>query len=284
MITNVVTSVICFFFFVQSFRGFDDPLAEFETTFQEVVKRLRQKFSSSSLSCDGGLTLVSSKNELHNKYKVQVLASKGLRTSSPDKEIASLGPSIKCVSDINKAAIRDQIQIAFTTPQDSYDAYRVFQMFNFYTREELEAVFKEMQKRNLITKKKTFESSGSSQFTRALPFASMTYQLSSTYHRLFMNGFKLVTFYRDCAHFCKQLINGEQHTFIDPMTSKSPTEETTEAFTPGTIELRPTRTIGGHVACILSLLATNKEASHMQSTCWIQYLTFQQGSTLMVAN
>ena len=44
MITNVVTSVICFFFFVQSFRGFDDPLVEFETTFQEVVKRLRQKF------------------------------------------------------------------------------------------------------------------------------------------------------------------------------------------------------------------------------------------------
>ena len=26
------------------------------------------------------------------------------------------------------------LQIAFTTPQDSYDAYRVFQMFNFYTR------------------------------------------------------------------------------------------------------------------------------------------------------
>jgi len=32
------------FFFDQSFKGFDDPLAEFETTFQEVVKRLRQKF------------------------------------------------------------------------------------------------------------------------------------------------------------------------------------------------------------------------------------------------
>ena len=81
---------------------------------------------------------------------------------------------------------------------------------------------------------------------------------SLRYHRLFMNGFKLVTFYRDCAHFCKQLINGEQHRFNDPMTSKSLTEETIEAFTPGTIELKPARTIGGHVACILSLLATNK--------------------------
>lgn len=39
-----VSSAICPFLFVQSFKGFDDPLAEFETTFQEVVKRLRQKF------------------------------------------------------------------------------------------------------------------------------------------------------------------------------------------------------------------------------------------------
>jgi len=45
----MVTKVICMsaispFLFDQSFKGFDDPLAEFETTFQEVVKRLRQKF------------------------------------------------------------------------------------------------------------------------------------------------------------------------------------------------------------------------------------------------
>lgn len=44
MVTKVVMSAICPFLFVQSFKGFDDPLAEFETTFQEVVKRLRQKF------------------------------------------------------------------------------------------------------------------------------------------------------------------------------------------------------------------------------------------------
>lgn len=37
--------------------------------------------SSSSLSCDGSLTLVSSKKELHEKYKVQVLASKGVSTN-----------------------------------------------------------------------------------------------------------------------------------------------------------------------------------------------------------
>ena len=43
MVTNVM-SAICPFLFDQSFKGFDDPLAEFETTFQEVVKRLRQKF------------------------------------------------------------------------------------------------------------------------------------------------------------------------------------------------------------------------------------------------
>ena len=30
--------------------------------------------------------------------------------------------------------VHSTLQIAFTTPQDSYDAYRVFQMFNFYTR------------------------------------------------------------------------------------------------------------------------------------------------------
>ena len=42
---------------------------------------LSSGFSSSSLSCDGGLTLVCSKNELNNKYKVQVLASKGVSTN-----------------------------------------------------------------------------------------------------------------------------------------------------------------------------------------------------------
>ena len=39
---------------------------------------LLYSYSSSSLSCDGGLTLVSSKKELHDKYKVQVLSSKGV--------------------------------------------------------------------------------------------------------------------------------------------------------------------------------------------------------------
>ncbi|KAL9959941.1 hypothetical protein ACROYT_G033320 [Oculina patagonica] len=238
----------------ESFQGFDDPRAEFEETFQEVVKRLRQKFSSSSLSCDGNLTLVSSVKELHDKYKVQELASKE-ETNCSDQEVVSLGPSIKCVSDINMAAIRDQIQIAFTTPQESYDAYRVFQMFNSYTTEELEDVFREMVKKNLVTRKRTIENPGG-QLTRALPFASMTFQLSSAYHRLFMHGFKLVTFYRDCAHFWKQLVRGEQHTLNYPETSK--TEQTTETLTPGTIEFRPARTLGGHVACVLSLLATNK--------------------------
>lgn len=49
IVNSKVTKVICMsaispFLFDQSFKGFDDPLAEFETTFQEVVKRLRQKF------------------------------------------------------------------------------------------------------------------------------------------------------------------------------------------------------------------------------------------------
>ena len=39
--------------------------------------------------------------------------------------------------------VHSTLQIAFTTPQDSYDAYRVFQMFNFYTR-----VCKTNQRRN----------------------------------------------------------------------------------------------------------------------------------------
>ena len=49
IVNSKVTKAICMsaispFLFDQSFKGFDDPLAEFETTFQEVVKRLRQKF------------------------------------------------------------------------------------------------------------------------------------------------------------------------------------------------------------------------------------------------
>ena len=73
-----------------------------------------------------------------------------------------------------------------------------------------------------------------------------------------MHGFKLVTFYRDCAHFWKQLVSGEQHTLNYDETSKSKTEQATKTFTPGTIEFRPPQTLGGHVACVLSLLTTNK--------------------------
>lgn len=73
-----------------------------------------------------------------------------------------------------------------------------------------------------------------------------------------MHGFKLVTFYRDCAHFWKQLVSGEQHTLNHDETSKSKTEQATKTFTPGTIEFRPPQTLGGHVACVLSLLTTNK--------------------------
>ena len=79
------------------------------------------------------------------------------------------------------------------------------------------------------------------------------------YHRLFLHGFKLVTFYRDCAHFWKQLVKGEQHKVNDPEASDNKLEQTTAAtLTPGTIEFRQSRTLGGHVACVLSLLATNK--------------------------
>ena len=35
---------MCFASLLQSFQGFDDPNADFEKTFKEVVKRLRQKF------------------------------------------------------------------------------------------------------------------------------------------------------------------------------------------------------------------------------------------------
>ncbi|XP_022784579.1 general transcription factor 3C polypeptide 1-like [Stylophora pistillata] len=241
----------------ESFKGLEDSDADFEEVFQEVVKRLRHKFSSSSLVCDGNVTLVSSLKELYDKYRVQVMASKQFQIFSPDVSILSLGPGIKCVSDINKAAIRDQIQIAFTTPQESYDAYRVFQMFNSYSREELEDVFKEMQKKNLVNRKKSIENPGV-QFIRALPFAAMTFQLSSVYHRFFMHGFKFVTFYRDCAHFWKQLIKGEQHKFNKPEDSDTRMEQRTASLTPGTIVFKQSRALGGHVACILSLLTTDK--------------------------
>ena len=81
-----------------------------------------------------------------------------------------------------------------------------------------------------------------------------------------MHGFKLVTFYRDCACFWKQLITGQQHSLNYSETSKSTTEQTTETLiTPGTIEFRPPHTLGGHVACVLSLLTTNKVRTYKEN-------------------
>lgn len=84
-----------------------------------------------------------------------------------------------------------------------------------------------------------------------------------------MHGFKLVTFYRDCALFWKQLVNGEQHILNHPRTSNRQTEQTAEILTPGTMEFRATQTLGGHVACILSLLATNKVRTLFYDCCLI---------------
>lgn len=84
-----------------------------------------------------------------------------------------------------------------------------------------------------------------------------------------MHGFKLVTFYRDCALFWKQLVNGEQHILNNPRTNNRQTEQTAEILTPGTMEFRATQTLGGHVACILSLLATNKVRTLFYDCCLI---------------
>lgn len=80
-----------------------------------------------------------------------------------------------------------------------------------------------------------------------------------------MHGFKLVTFYRDCAGFWKQLITGQQHSLNYSETSKSTTEQTTESTPAGTIEFRPPHTLGGHVACVLSLLTTNKVRTNKEN-------------------
>ncbi|XP_068737049.1 general transcription factor 3C polypeptide 1-like isoform X2 [Montipora capricornis] len=197
----------------ESFQEFGDPQAEFEVTFKEVVKRLRQKFSSSSLSCDGDPPLVSSVKELHEKYKVQAFVAEEPQVDSSDESILSLGPAISSVADITKAAIRDQIQIAFTTSPELYDAYRVFQMFNSFTWEELHAVFKDMQNKNLVTRKRSVEHY-SAQLMRSLPFASLTFQLSIVYHRLFMEGSKLDRLTKEFITFLNQLVKGEEHTLL----------------------------------------------------------------------
>ncbi|XP_044181643.1 general transcription factor 3C polypeptide 1-like isoform X7 [Acropora millepora] len=212
----------------ESFQGFDDPQADFVTTFMEVVRRLRQKFSASSLSCDGDLPMVSSVKELYEKYKVQALVDEEAQIELSDDSISSLGPAINSVADITKAAIRDQIQIAFTTPQELYDAYRVFQMFNSFTWEELHAVFKDMQNKNLVTRKRAVDNP-STQLLRSLPFASLTFQLSVVYHRLFLQGSKLDKLRKEFSQFWKQLKRGEEHTLLGSDTVTSCNTENKDA-------------------------------------------------------
>lgn len=111
------------------------------------------------------------------------------------------------------------------------------------------------------------------------------------YHRLFLQSVKLATLKREFEHFWSQLVRGEQHTLQGPKkcssssssglengpstsistsccsssgetdgrsTSSSSNQQPPENRTPGTIEVKPKCTLGGHVACILSLLAINK--------------------------
>ena len=71
------------------------------------------------------------------------------------------------------------------------------------------------------------------------------------------------TLSKNCANFWTQLVKGEQHTLqessiSDSSSSSSNASQQTDNLTPGTIEVKPKSIHGGHVACILALLATNK--------------------------
>lgn len=53
-------------------------------------------------------------------------------------------------------------------------------------------------------------------------------------------------------------MKGEQHKLNKEEDSDDRLEQKAASLTPGVIELKQSRALGGHVACILSLLTTDK--------------------------
>ncbi|XP_069761563.1 general transcription factor 3C polypeptide 1 isoform X2 [Narcine bancroftii] len=146
--------------------------------FKEFVRKLREKFSSTLGS--GNIEIPDTLQELFVRFKILVVGEEGSEHQRQD--------DIKSTDDIHYLVLQNFIQSALALSDIQMKSCQPFQTFHLYKQykdEILVKVFLEFQQRSLVNRRRVSKALGPKK-SRALPFASMSYQLSQTYYRHFV--------------------------------------------------------------------------------------------------
>ncbi|XP_072125098.1 general transcription factor 3C polypeptide 1 isoform X2 [Mobula birostris] len=146
--------------------------------FQEFVRKLREKFSSTIGS--GNIEIPDTLQELFARFKVLVVGEEGNEGRKQD--------NIKSTDDIHYLVLQNFIQstLALSDIQmKSCQSFQTFHLYKQYKDEILVKVFLDFQQRSLVNRRRVSKGLGPKK-SRALPFAAMSYQLSQTYYRHFV--------------------------------------------------------------------------------------------------
>ncbi|XP_078274289.1 general transcription factor IIIC subunit 1 [Rhinoraja longicauda] len=146
--------------------------------FKEFVRKLREKFSSTIGS--GNIVIPDTLQELFVRFKILVVGEEGNEDQKHDV--------IKNIDDIHYMVLQNFIQSTLAlsdTQMKSCQSFQTFHLYKQYKDDILVRVFLEFQQRSLVNRRRVSKALGPKK-SRALPFASMSYQLSQTYYRNFV--------------------------------------------------------------------------------------------------
>ncbi|XP_055507682.1 general transcription factor 3C polypeptide 1-like isoform X3 [Leucoraja erinacea] len=146
--------------------------------FKEFVRKLREKFRSTIGS--GNIDIPDTLQELFVRFKILVVGEEGSEVQKQDV--------IKSIDDIHYLVLQNFIQSTLAlsdTQMKSCQSFQTFHLYKQYKDDILVKVFLEFQQRSLVNRRRVSKALGPKK-SRALPFASMSYQLSQTYYRNFV--------------------------------------------------------------------------------------------------
>lgn len=222
-----------------------------EQRFNELVELLKKKYSVESTEMRPSWLPCSMK-----AMKKQNCLQSALQPRNPeksDKDITSLKRSVSCLQDIRQGVIRDSIISAVLLENEKYDPHAAYAFLDQFTEMELSSAVRELKKKHIVTNHSTRYGKG-----RNLALAAFSQRIS-------MSGQRVLD-----AHFPSAVIN-EAITFYHQFQQSSSslrdvsrTDAVEKSIKPGSLTLSEDSILGGHVACILSLLVTGKLSVEME--------------------
>ena len=180
----------------------------------------------------------------------------GLQPKYPekaDKDIISLKAPITCLARIRHGVIRDSIISALLLVNEKYDPNEAYSFLDQYAEEELFSVIGELKKKHLIRQRTACYAKG-----KNLVVAAFRQCFSTTGQRV-LDAHLPSSVIDEAVSFYHQLQHGCAHSREHLHTGSVQKPANSQSLT-----LFEDSTLGGHVACILSLLVAGKLSVEME--------------------